>query len=596
MSSYRAPLQEIRFALDCCADTKSWQSYSAFEDCSDDLIDAVLTEAGKITTDLIGPTNWTGDQEGAALTGVDVTTPEAFKPMHQAYVEGGWPSLSGDPEFGGQGLPGSLATAVDEMLASANMAYSLNWMLTSGAISAIAAHGSDEIKAKYLPAMVEGRWSGAMNLTEAQAGSDVGALKAKAQPVGDGTYTITGQKIYITWGDHDLQENVIHLVLARLPGAPEGTRGISMFLVPKFHVNDDGNVGERNDVKCVGLEHKLGIHASPTCVMAFGDEGKCVGYLVGEENRGMANMFTMMNHARVSVGLEGTAIGERAYQMALSHAMERVQSAPIDKRGAGAVAIVEHPDVRRMLTTIRAYTEASRAIIYRNAWAIDRSHQAEDAEERKAAQGEADLLTPISKSWSTDRGVEIASIAVQVFGGMGFVEETGIAQLYRDIRIAPIYEGTNGIQALDLVGRKLHQDGGAHWRALMDEIDGFDPAADTLKAAASTVKAACVELRGCAELLASQSATDINAVAAAASPYMNLFGAVLGAYMLLVQADKASACLAAGEGSDSFMKLKIETALFFVDQLLPPAQGLVDPIKAGSANMLTMDPADLMRA
>jgi len=593
--SYRAPIKDIRLNLETVGGLAEWTSYPGFEDASEDLVDAVLAEAAKLTGDVIAPTNWAGDQAGARLTEDGVVAPEVFRPMHQAFVEGGWPSLPFDPAYGGQGLPGALSIAVSEMLASANMAYSLNPMLTAGAIEAIHAHGSDEQREMYLPKMISGEWSGAMNLTEPQAGSDVGAVKAKAIPQGDGSYKITGQKIYITWGEHDLQDNIVHLVLARTPDAPEGTRGISMFIVPRFHVNADGSLGEANDVRCVGLEEKLGIHASPTCVMAFGEHDNCIGYLVGEENKGMRNMFTMMNHARVSVGLEGTAISERAYQMAVAHAQDRVQSAAIDSKGGAPVAIIDHPDVRRSLLTVRAWTEASRAIIYRNAWALDRAHKATDADVRAQAQGEADLLTPISKAWSTDVGVKAASLAVQVFGGMGFVEETGIAQMYRDVRIAPIYEGTNGIQALDLAGRKLHADGGAHWRALIAEIrsfcaSGHDGFADELRA----LDRAADDLQSVAETLLQQSVDGIRDTAASASLYLDFFGTVLGGYLLLKQAVIAQERLDGGD--TAFLGAKITTARFFIEQLLPPAVALVAPIRAGATTIMALSEEQFARA
>ncbi|SDE37866.1 acyl-CoA dehydrogenase C-terminal domain-containing protein [Kordiimonas lacus] len=586
MTDYRAPLEEIRFALETAGGLADWTSIPAFEEAGDDLVAAILEEAGKLAGGEIAPTNVPGDQIGAKWTEEGVISPDVFKPMHQAYVEGGWSTLSAKPELGGQGLPSTLSTAVDEMVTSANMAYSLLPMLTSGAIEAIDAHGTDEQRHLYLPKMITGEWSGAMNLTEPSAGSDVGALRAKASRQPDGSYLITGQKIFITWGDHDLADNVIHLVLARLPDAPAGTKGISMFLVPKVHVNADGSLGEPNDVKCVSIEHKLGIHASPTCVMSFGDNGNCVGYIVGEENRGMANMFTMMNHARISVGLEGVAIAERAYQHAASYALERVQSAAIGAKTRESVTIINHPDVRRMLLTMRATAEASRAIIYRNVWALDRAHALEDAEARAAAKGEADLLTPISKAYSTDIGVEAASLGIQVYGGMGFVEETGVAQYYRDARIAPIYEGTNGIQALDLVGRKLNADGGAHWRALIAEMRDF--AAGEGSAYAGDLAPAVDALEDAANTLFENGFDKIVDTAAAATPYLRLFGTVLGAYMLSRQAVEAEKCLAAGEGNPSFLKAKVSTAAFYREQILPSAVALLPSIKAGARHITDM--------
>ena len=597
MSYYRAPLEEINFALETMAGMSRWTSVPGFEEAGEDLVQAVLGEAGKLANDVIAPTNQIGDVEGAVFKEGMVKTPDAFKPMHTAFVEGGWPTLSAHPDLGGQGLPASLEIAVTEMVTSANMAYSLQPLLTSGAIASINAHADDELRMKYLPKMVSGEWSGAMNLTEPAAGSDVGALRTKAEKQADGTYKITGQKIYITWGEHDLCENIIHLVLARLPGAPEGTKGISMFIVPKFLVNEDGSLGERNDVKCTSIEHKLGIHASPTCVMAFGEEGNCVGYLVGQENAGMRNMFTMMNHARIGVGLQGVSIAELAYQHSVMFAQDRVQSAAIGAKINTPVAIIEHPDVRRMLLTMRATAEAARAIIYRNVWAIDRGHAATNDDDRAQALGEADLLTPISKAYATDIGVEAASLAVQVHGGMGFVEETGVAQYYRDVRIAPIYEGTNGIQALDLVGRKLNMDGGAHWRALIDEMRDFTAG---LSGAMGNFKQTLTEgveaLEQAAHQLQDNGFDHIVDTASAAAPYLRMFGTVVGAYLLAQQAVEAEQRLVRGEGNPRFLNSKITTAQFFIEQLLPSATALLSPIKAGAASITAMSAEDFSRA
>lgn len=596
MSDYRAPLEEITFALETVGGLRDWDSLPGFEEAGEDIALAVLEECGKMASEVIAPTNRIGDTEGAKLTSDGVVTPAAFKPVFEAYREGGWNTLASDPDFGGQGLPATLAIAVTEMITSANMAFSLCPLLTAGAIEAIAAHGSDEIKAKYLPKMVSFEWTGAMNLTEPSAGSDVGALKAKAEKQADGTYRIKGQKIFITWGDHDQAENVVHLVLARLPGAPEGTRGISMFLVPKYMVNEDGSLGARNDVRVVSLEHKLGIHSSPTCVMSFGDNDACVGYIVGEENKGMRNMFTMMNHARIGVGLEGVAVAERAYQHAVAYARDRVQSAAIGAKSRDSVTIIHHPDVRRLLLTSRALTEAARAIIYRNVWAVDRAHHAADAETRRLAQGEADLLTPISKAWSTDIGVEVSSLALQVFGGMGFIEETGAAQFYRDSRIAPIYEGTNGIQALDLVGRKLNADGGEHWHALIAEMRSFVGGLDRAMAGSKTTLGEGVDaLANAAETLFANGFEGIVNTAGAATPYLKLFGTMLGGYLLARQAVAAERRLASGDGNPGFLKAKITTATFFIEQLLPPAIALLGPIKAGATQLMAMDEADFAR-
>ncbi|TNE61284.1 MAG: acyl-CoA dehydrogenase [Alphaproteobacteria bacterium] len=596
MSEYRAPLEEIRFALETVGGLKDWTSLPGFEEASEDLALAVLEEAGKLAGEVIAPTNRIGDEIGAKLTEGGVVSPDAFKPMHQAYVEGGWPTLSADPELGGQGLPGTLSIAVTEMVTSANMAYSLMPLLTSGAIEAINAHGTDDQRQMYLPKMIDGTWSGAMNLTEPAAGSDVGALRAKAERQADGSYLVTGQKIFITWGDHDLVENVIHLVLARLPDAPAGTGGISMFLVPKYHVNADGSLGARNDVRVVSLEHKLGIHASPTCVMSFGDEGKCVGYIVGEENKGMRNMFTMMNHARIGVGLQGVSVAERAYQQSVAFARDRVQSAAIGAKTRDAVTIIHHPDVRRMLMTMRATTDAARAIIYRNVWAADRAHKAADIDVRKQAQGEADLLTPISKAYATDIGCEAASLGVQIHGGMGFIEDTGAAQHYRDIRIAPIYEGTNGIQALDLVGRKLNMDGGQHWQALIAEMRAFaDGMGGALAGQKAGLTAGIDALAEAADTLFKNGFDGIVDTAGAAVPYLRLFGTVLGAYLLCLQAAEAEKRLTSGDGKPAFLKSKITVAQFFVEQLLPSATALLGPVKAGAASLMAMAEDDFAR-
>ncbi|MFC3050840.1 acyl-CoA dehydrogenase [Kordiimonas pumila] len=596
MNEYKAPLEEITFVLETMADMKNWDHTPGFEDAGEDLVTAVLEEAGKLARDIIAPTNRIGDLEPPVLKDGVVTTPDAFKPMNAAFVEGGWPTLAADPEFGGQGLPSVLATAVTEMVTSSNMAYSLQPLLTSGAIEAINAHGTDEQRRTYLPNMISGIWSGAMNLTEPGAGSDVGALRAKAEKQADGSYKITGQKIFITWGEHDLCDNIIHLVLARLPDAPEGTKGISMFVVPKFHVNEDGSLGARNDLRCVSLEHKLGIHASPTCVMSFGDEGNCVGYIVGEENKGMRNMFTMMNHARIGVGLEGVAIAERAYQQAVYYAKDRVQSAAIGAKSRASVAIIEHPDVRRMLLSMRATCEAARAIIYRNVWALDRAHKTSDMEVKKAALGEADLLTPISKAYSTDIGVEAASLGVQIHGGMGFIEETGAAQHYRDSRIAPIYEGTNGIQALDLVGRKLNSEGGVHWKALIAEMREFTAGMDRSMAGSKPVLEEGINaLSDAAETLFANGFDRIVDTAGAATPYLRLFGTVLGGYLLARQAVEAERRLAADDGNPAFLKSKVTVAKFFIEQLLPQATSLLGPIKAGAAELMSMDADDFIR-
>ena len=565
--TYKAPLAEQAFVLETIADLPALGRYPQFAALADGLVNSILEEGARLTEDVFAPLNRLGDQEGARWSPEAVRHPQGFAPAYKTYVEGGWGSLSADPEYGGQGLPFTVALAFGEQLASSNMAFSLCMLLSAGAVEAISTHASKELKGQYLPKLISGEWTGTMNLTEPQAGSDVGALRTAAAPAGDGSWRIKGSKIFITWGEHELADNIVHLVLARTPGAPAGTKGISLFLVPKFLPD-----GRRNDLHCVSIEHKLGIHASPTCTMSFGDHDECVGWLIGAENAGMRAMFTMMNAARINVGLEGVAIAERAYQGALAYARERVQSPAIG--GKTPVKIIEHPDVRRMLMTLRASTQAIRAITYYTAAAVDRSRVEPDPELKAAAHGLADLLTPITKSYSTDQGVEMASLAIQVFGGMGFIEETGAAQHYRDIRIAPIYEGTNGIQALDLIGRKMHADGGAHWRALLEELNGTVaalPADGDLAQIRGAVTLSLSLLRIAAEKIMN---LDPAAAAGIASPFLKMFGITLGAALLAKQAGVATAWLAAGRGDPPFLTAKIATASFFIENLLPQAGAL----------------------
>ena len=573
--TYKAPLAEQAFVLETIADLQGLGRYPQFAALADGIVSSILEEGARLTESVFAPLNRLGDQEGARWSPEAVRHPEGFAAAYKTYVEGGWGSLSADPEFGGQGLPFTVALAFGEQLASSNMAFSLCMLLSAGAVEAISTHASNELKAQYLPKLISGEWTGTMNLTEPQAGSDVGALRTAATPAGDGSWRIKGSKIFITWGEHELADNIVHLVLARTPGAPACTRGISLFLVPKFLPD-----GRRNDLHCVSIEHKLGIHASPTCTMSFGDHEACVGWLIGAENAGMRAMFTMMNAARINVGLEGVAIAERAYQGALAYARERVQSPAIG--GKTPVKIIEHPDVRRMLMTLRASTQAIRAITYYTAAAVDRSRAEPDPELRHAAHGLADLLTPITKSYSTDQGVEMASLAIQVFGGMGFIEETGAAQHYRDIRIAPIYEGTNGIQALDLIGRKMHADGGAHWRALLEELNATLaalPADGDLARIRGAVTSSLSLLGVAAEKIMN---LDPAAAAAVASPFLKMFGITLGAALLTKQAGVAATRLAAGQGDAPFLSAKIATATYFVEHLLPQAKALHESIQQAS--------------
>jgi alkylation response protein AidB-like acyl-CoA dehydrogenase len=577
--TYRPPLDTMLFAMKAVG-LDGLVAGGAFPDLSEELVQAVLAEAGKLAEEVWAPLNRVGDLEGAQLANGVVTLPKGFADAYRSYAEGGWAGLAAGPAFGGQGLPSLLDTACAELWTSANMALSLCPMLSRGAISALAAHGSAEQQRLVLPKLVSGAWTGTMNLTEPQAGSDVGALKTKAEPVGDGTYRITGTKIFITWGEHEAAENIIHLVLARLPGAPEGTRGISLFLVPKYLVKPDGTLGARNDLRCIGLEEKLGIHASPTCVMSFGENGGAIGSLIGAEHRGMAAMFTMMNDARLNVGVQGLGIAEAATQRALAYARERRQGRLAGQSAAQSVPIVEHPDVRRMLTTMRAQTEAARAICYATALAMDLSHAAPDEAARGAARARADLLTPVAKGWSTDIGVEVASLGLQVHGGMGFIEETGAAQYYRDARIAPIYEGTNGIQAIDLVTRKLPLDDGRVLAAFLAEMRETAACLSASTAHADTGAAlsrGITALAGAGDWLRARLRAAPDDALAGATPYLALFGIVAGGYFL-------------GKGALMGGPARGALARFHAHNILPQADGLAAAVTAGNA---ALDPAAL---
>jgi alkylation response protein AidB-like acyl-CoA dehydrogenase len=539
---YKAPVEEIAFTLNHVVGLSQAIAQGKLGDLSDDLVDAILTEAGRFATDEVAPLGDIGDKQGSKLVDGKVIVPEGWDALYRHWAEGGWNSLTASPDFGGQGLPHMLNVAALEMWNSGSMGFALGPTLTMGAVDAVTAHGSDVLKQTYLPKMVSGEWTGTMNLTEPHAGSDLGVMKSRAERRDDGTYRIFGQKIYITWGEHDITENIIHLVLARLPDAPAGTRGISLFLVPKFLVNEDGTLGARNDLHCHSIEHKLGIHGSPTCTMIYGDgkfgsEPGAIGYLIGEENKGLACMFTMMNNARLAVGMQGVAICEAATQKAIQYAKDRTQGKAPGWTGSGMSPIIEHPDVLRMLLTMKALTQGSRAICYTCAHATDMSHHAEGDDARFFAERAA-LLTPIAKSFATDAGVDVASLGIQVHGGMGFIEETGAARLWRDARIAPIYEGTNGIQAADLVTRKLPLSNGDHVRGFIAELkaiaqqvrasnlDGFGQTAERLSASLTDLEEATEWL------LAQLSAGHAAAALSGATPYQRLFGLVLtGVYL-----------------------------------------------------------------
>ena len=585
--TYAAPIGEMRFALDAIAELPEIAKLPGYEEATADLVSAILEEAAKLAGGVIAPLNHPGDRDGSVFENGVVRTPDGFPDAYRQFVEGGWNALPFDPDYGGQGLPWARATAVQEMWQAANLSFGLCPLLTAGAVELLQAHGSDQQKTDYLAKMVSGEWTGTMNLTEPQAGSDVGALKTRAKPNGD-HYLITGQKIYITWGEHDCADNIVHMVLARLPDAPEGTKGISLFLVPKYVVNEDGTLGSHNDLRCVSIEHKLGIKASPTAVMSYGDSGGAIGYLVGEENKGMACMFTMMNNARLAVGLQGVAIAERAYQQARAYAFERVQSRALDG-GKESAKIIAHPDVRRMLATMKARTEAARALAYLAAGTLDRAKREPDAEKRAAAQARLELLIPLTKAWCTDIGCEVASIGVQVHGGMGFIEETGAAQHYRDARILPIYEGTNGIQALDLLTRKLLRDDGGAMTLLIHELRaGLPPAnAPAAIAALRAPLAAAIEaLDGATAWLLEEGAKNLVSGAAGATPYQTLCGSVLGGWLLAksaAQADKAGAAL-----SDA----KVRTARFYAENLLGETSGLASAVIRGAESTLAFQDDD----
>ena len=591
--TYRAPVDDILLALKTAGGLPAMIDKDLLAGLDEDTIKSVIEEAAKFGGDVLAPLNRVGDAEGCKLEGDKVTTPKGWKAAYEQFIAAGWSTLPCDEAHGGQGLPEVVSMAVGEIWNAANLAFGLCPLLTQGAIDAVTAHGSDELKRIYLGKMVSGEWSGTMNLTEPQAGSDVGALRSKAIAQGDGTYRIHGTKIFITYGEHDMTDNIIHLVLARLPDAPAGTRGISLFLVPKFLVNEDGTLGARNDVKCVGLEHKLGIHASPTCVMAYGEGEGAIGYLIGEENRGLNTMFIMMNQARLAVGVQGVAIAERATQAAIAYANERKQGSKLGDKSGAMTEIINHADVRRNIMTMKAMTQGARAICMATAGQLDMSHLAKDEGERAQAAALAALLTPIAKAFSTDIGCEVASIGVQVHGGMGFIEETGAAQYMRDARILPIYEGTNGIQAMDLVARKLPLEGGKTVQKLIGEFKQTvaELGASNLPAFGKTAE----RLDGCIDALIGASAymgktlpTNPEAALAGATPYLRLFGLAAGGSYL---ARGALAAVRDGGGSGSAEQVAL--ARFFAENLCSGGAGLAASVIDGADGVLSLSPAQL---
>jgi butyryl-CoA dehydrogenase len=578
--TYRAPVADIAFTLKHSAGFGAALAEGLYGDLDEDLVNSVLEEAGRFATEVIAPLNRVGDRQGSRIKDGVVTMPDGWKEAYRDWSAAGWNGISGPTDWGGQGLPHAINSACIEMWNSAAMAFGIGVVLTMGAIDTLEAHATDHLKKTYLPKIVSGEWTGTMQLTEPQAGTDVGALRTKAERASDGTYRLTGQKIFITYGEHDLTENIIHFVLARLPNAPAGTRGISLFLVPKFLLDADGSLGARNDVRAHSIEHKMGNHASPTCTMVFGDQGGAVGYLIGEENRGMACMFTMMNQARLAVALQGVAIAERSTQQALAYARDRKQGRA-SKSADGSSPIIAHPDVRRMLLSMRAQTRAARAICYATAVAIDRSHLNADEDSRQGAHERASLLTPVAKAFATDIGVEVSSLGVQVHGGMGYIEETGAAQHYRDSRIAAIYEGTNGIQAIDLVTRKLPLAQGATVRT---HIADLQRTVETVRAAnnpafgatGARLGEAVDSLERTTAWLLGRPLDDTSL--AGATPYLRLFATATGGALL---AEEALAAARAGTDPEA----RIAIARFFAEHLAPGSSGLEREVTEGAGSI-----------
>ncbi len=590
---YQAPIKDLHFVLDELLGVASLAALPRYHEFSSELAASVLEEAARFAQDVLAPINRLGDDVGASFRDGAVLMPPQFRAAYKQYTEGGWTSLTAAPEFGGQGAPLVLAVAVEELGFGANVAFMLCPLLARGAGDALEAVASRQLQAQLLPKMVQGEWTGTMNLTEPQAGSDLAAIRTRATPEAD-HYRLRGQKIFITYGEHDLAPNIVHLVLARIDGAPAGTKGISLFAVPKFVLNADGSLGEPNDLRCVSIEHKLGIHASPTCVMSYGDRGGAIGYLIGEPHHGLEYMFIMMNSARLSVGVQGVGLAELALQQANEWARNRIQGRPAGSEASSAVTIAHHPDVRRMLLTLKANVEAMRALALYAALELDRGRAEPDEARRAAALMRGELLIPIVKGWCTEQATELASLAIQVHGGMGFIEETGVAQTLRDARITSIYEGTTGIQANDLVGRKLGRDRGAAMTALLsdtmrelNDLKGSDP---TIRSARNATIEAITMLRDATEVLRQQSAETPARAYAVAVPYLHLCGRVLGGALMARSAAIAAARLAAGSGDQKFYRAKLQTARFYAEYLLPQSLSLLRVIKSGGACVADADP------
>jgi len=590
--SYVAPLKDMVFVMNELAGLEAISQLPGCEDATPETAEAVLEENAKFCSEVVAPLNWAGDCAPSSWHGGEVKTTPGFKEAFKAFGQAGWQGVQHPVNYGGQGLPKLLATPCIEMLNSANLSFALCPLLTDGAIEALMTAGTDAQKDLYLEKLISGQWTGTMNLTEPQAGSDLSLVRSRAVPEADGTYKIFGTKIYITYGEHDMAENIIHLVLARTPDAPEGVKGISLFIVPKFLVKADGSLGDRNDVHCVSIEHKLGIKASPTAVLQYGDHGGAIGYLVGQENRGLEYMFIMMNAARFAVGMQGISVAERAYQKAVGYARDRVQSRDL-AGSAGPVAIIHHPDVKRMLMSMRAQTEAARALSYVTAAAFDAAHHHADEAARKANHAFYDFMVPIVKGWSTEMSIDVASTGVQVHGGMGFIEETGAAQHYRDARILTIYEGTTAIQANDLVGRKTLRDGGELAKNLLTQVTAtaaelIGSGNAELVAIGQRLAAASTDLKSIVEFIAANGKSDIKAAFAGSVPYLKIAGIVFGGWQMARAAKIATAKLAEGGGDGSFYKAKIATARFFADHYLSTSSAARIAIVEGSAGVLAL--------
>jgi len=592
--SYTAPLKDMLFNIEHLANIEQVSQIPGFEDAGLETAQAVLEECAKLNEGVIAPLNWDGDKNPSSWKDGVVTTTPGFKEAFKQYAEGGWQGLQHPVDFGGQGLPKTIGAACTEILNSANMSFALCPLLTDGAIEALLTAGSDELKAIYLEKLVSGQWTGTMNLTEPQAGSDLALVRTRAEPLPDGSYKIFGTKIFITYGEHDMAENIVHLVLARVQGAPEGVKGISLFVVPKFMVNADGSLGARNDVHCVSIEHKMGIKASPTAVLQYGDHGGAIGYLVGQENRGLEYMFIMMNAARYAVGMQGIAVAERAYQKAVQYAKDRVQSRPVDGSINASAAIIHHPDVKRMLMTMRAYTEGCRAMASVAAAAYDAAHHHPDADTRKVNAAFYEFMVPLVKGYSTEMSLEVTSLGVQVHGGMGFIEETGAAQYYRDAKILTIYEGTTAIQANDLVGRKTARDGGQTAKGIAAQIEQTEAAllasgTDTAAVVAKRLQAARQAFLDVVDFVAGNTKASPNAVFAGSVPYLMLAGNVVAGWQLARSLLVAQDLLAQGQ-DEAFMRSKISTARFYADHLLSKAPGLRDSIVEGADSVTALAP------